>query len=330
MNLTNYSDPIRGMERKLAPDYAQRELRDPGIRMMQPHLGMGMRPHVGGLGSLHHTMPHLRRLTAGTMHFQSGGLGGGNPVGELAAATRPNTFNPDPQFRQFMALVNQQPFAAPTSLRQAPTSTNFVYQEGGEVDSGDSMQDVQSPDDQLSPGEQQERQIVLNAMAALDGQSPDPEADLKAFINTFGARALADLQQLVEEQHQQQAQGDEGEQEEGEGEPGQPGDSGEDEDQEESAAQDMAQAGGGLLHGPGTGQSDEIEASTPSGRPVLLSDGEYVIDAPTVAALGDGSTKAGAKRLDQFRHQIRQNAYGHTKQAKPMAKAGGGVTVTLK
>jgi hypothetical protein len=52
------------------------------------------------------------------------------------------------------------------------------------------------------------------------------------------------------------------------------------------------------VQGPGTGRSDEI--------PAMLSDGEYVIDAETVALLGDGSPKAGAKRLDDFRVQIRK------------------------
>jgi hypothetical protein len=52
------------------------------------------------------------------------------------------------------------------------------------------------------------------------------------------------------------------------------------------------------VQGAGTGRSDEI--------PAMLSDGEYVFDAETVALLGDGSTKAGAKRLDDFRVQIRK------------------------
>lgn len=52
------------------------------------------------------------------------------------------------------------------------------------------------------------------------------------------------------------------------------------------------------VQGQGTGRSDEI--------PAMLSDGEYVFDAETVALLGDGSTKAGAKRLDDFRIQIRK------------------------
>jgi hypothetical protein len=53
------------------------------------------------------------------------------------------------------------------------------------------------------------------------------------------------------------------------------------------------------VNGPGTGRSDEI--------PALLSDGEYVMDAETVALLGDGSSKAGAERLDQFRINLRRD-----------------------
>lgn len=63
----------------------------------------------------------------------------------------------------------------------------------------------------------------------------------------------------------------------------------------------QAAHGGPLSHyvqGGGTGRSDSI--------PAKLSDGEYVIDAETVALLGDGSSKAGAQRLDQFRANIRK------------------------
>ena len=52
------------------------------------------------------------------------------------------------------------------------------------------------------------------------------------------------------------------------------------------------------VQGPGTGRSDSI--------PAVLSDGEYVMDAETVALLGDGSSKAGARRLDQFRTNLRR------------------------
>ena len=369
MTLGGYQNPMRSMERKLAPDFASREFRDPGLRTMRPRAsGMG-----GGLGSLHHTMPHLRRLGA-TPHFQAGGeaqlsptqmamrragqlspaqvaqmqqIGwnpdtgnplrfqtggvsggiGGNPIGELIAASRPNTYNPDPQFRQFMQLMGSIPLVNP-ALRQAPSpAPSFVYQGGGAVDQSQppDMEDVESPDQEMSPQEQQEKQIVLNAMAALDGQDPDPETALKDFIDTFGPRALADLQRLVEQKHQDEEGGDEEDEEDQEGEAGDG-----QEDEESQLVGSMQQAGGGLLHGEGTGQSDEIEGSTPGGRPVLLSDGEYVIDAPTVAALGDGSTKAGARRLDDLRKQIRRSAYGHDKQAKPMAKGGTPVVLKLK
>jgi hypothetical protein len=56
---------------------------------------------------------------------------------------------------------------------------------------------------------------------------------------------------------------------------------------------------GSAVHGPGDGQSDDI--------PAMLADGEYVFDAETVAALGNGSTKAGADRLDKMRLAIRKH-----------------------
>lgn len=315
-----YTNPIRSMERKLAPDYAQREMRDPGIRSMR-----------SGLGSLHHTMPHLRHLTAGALHFQGGGSLY-NPVGQLAAASHPNLFNPDPHYRAVLQAL--RPSLINPALRQMPSSTpSFVYQDGGaapdaaEPDEAEpDMQEVESPEDQLSPDEQQEREIVLDALAALDGQSPDPQGALKQFIDTFGPRALADLQQLLEEKHQEREGGDE----EDQVDPDQEGGMGDgQEDQMSEAADELAGAGGGLLRGQGTGQSDEIEGETPAGHPVLLSDGEYVIDAPTVAALGDGSTDAGARRLDALRKQIRQDAYGSDKQAKPMAKGGKALVLRI-
>jgi hypothetical protein len=50
---------------------------------------------------------------------------------------------------------------------------------------------------------------------------------------------------------------------------------------------------------PAGGQDDVVKA--------LLAPGEYVFDAEIVSALGDGSTDAGAKKLDQFRKNIRQH-----------------------
>jgi hypothetical protein len=65
------------------------------------------------------------------------------------------------------------------------------------------------------------------------------------------------------------------------------------------AADDMRFARGGFaVEGAGDGRDDKI--------PALLSDGEYVIDAETVALLGNGSNKAGAELLDSFRVKVRK------------------------
>lgn len=56
--------------------------------------------------------------------------------------------------------------------------------------------------------------------------------------------------------------------------------------------------------GGGTGQSDDIKA--------MLHDGDYVMDADVVAALGDGSSKAGKQVLEGFLKQVphKDNAGG--------------------
>jgi len=54
-----------------------------------------------------------------------------------------------------------------------------------------------------------------------------------------------------------------------------------------------------FAQGAGSGRADTIDAK--------LSDGEYVIDAETVAMLGDGSNKQGAKLLDAMRQNIRSH-----------------------
>ena len=58
-------------------------------------------------------------------------------------------------------------------------------------------------------------------------------------------------------------------------------------------------ATGHYVKGKGDGQSDDI--------PAMLADGEYVFDADTVAALGNGSSDAGAKVLDKMRQEIRKH-----------------------
>lgn len=55
----------------------------------------------------------------------------------------------------------------------------------------------------------------------------------------------------------------------------------------------------GYLKGPGDGRSDSILAR--------VSNDEYVIDAETMALLGNGSPAAGALKLDEFRERLRKH-----------------------
>lgn len=76
------------------------------------------------------------------------------------------------------------------------------------------------------------------------------------------------------------------------------------------------------ITGPGDGTSDSI--------PARLANGEYVIDAQAVSMLGNGDNSAGAKRLDEFRQNLRQHKGGALAKgkmapdAKPIHKYMGG------
>jgi hypothetical protein len=72
-------------------------------------------------------------------------------------------------------------------------------------------------------------------------------------------------------------------------------------------------AEGGYVNGPGDGSSDDVMAMiAPSGTPAALSDGEYVVPADVVAHLGNGSNKAGAKKLNGLVKEVRKKKTGRT------------------
>ena len=73
----------------------------------------------------------------------------------------------------------------------------------------------------------------------------------------------------------------------------------------------------GMVEGKGDGMSDEVAfdvVGDPEVDTAMLSPDEYVIDAHTVAALGNGSSDAGAARLDEFRKALREKVYGRKEQ----------------
>lgn len=71
----------------------------------------------------------------------------------------------------------------------------------------------------------------------------------------------------------------------------------------------------------GDGMSDDVDFKV-EGDPVIkgakLSADEYVLPADLVAMLGNGSSDAGAKKLDKFTKEMRTKAFGTPKQQRPI------------
>lgn len=114
-------------------------------------------------------------------------------------------------------------------------------------------------------------EIYQQTIQALQGRHPDPEPIIEKFIKLFGPAALNRLRMEV-----------------------------------------AANIAGQVNEDPGLsdGMSDSVPATINGQQPARLSENEHVIDAATVAALGNGSSEAGHKQLEMMKQRVRQQAYG--------------------
>jgi hypothetical protein len=112
------------------------------------------------------------------------------------------------------------------------------------------------------------------------GDIDDPQAAVEAFVSKYGEDKLSDLYDRVQ--------------------------SGE--------LDSVASREDGVLKGPGDGMDDMIPASIDGKEDLRIADNEHVISADVVAALGNGSSDAGHKRLKEMTDRIRQKAHGSKKQ----------------
>ena len=72
----------------------------------------------------------------------------------------------------------------------------------------------------------------------------------------------------------------------------------------------------------GDGMSDNVSYEVEGGGDITdarISKDEYIIDENQVKAIGGGDAEKGADRLDKLREEIRQQAYGTTKQPKEIS-----------
>jgi len=152
-------------------------------------------------------------------------------------------------------------------------------QEGG-------MAEIMSPEVEDSP---ELKQIIVRAARALQGATKEPEKDINRFVERFGMQALNDLRQRVA-----------------------------------SGELNFGEDGGvrGMISGEGDGMSDSIEAEiveevgepSGSGRPLQVANNEYVVAADVVSDIGNGSSEAGAAKLDRLMKEVRLARHGTTKQ----------------
>lgn len=70
-----------------------------------------------------------------------------------------------------------------------------------------------------------------------------------------------------------------------------------------------------FLSGGGDGMSDSIHANIDGQQPARLADGEFVVPADVVSHIGNGSSKAGAKKLYAMMDRVRDARTGKKRQA---------------
>jgi hypothetical protein len=97
-------------------------------------------------------------------------------------------------------------------------------------------------------------------------------------------------------------------------------DSRRDSSMEAAVEQNFAKGGLGalpprFLSGGGDGMSDSIKARIGGVQEARLADGEFVVPADVVSHLGNGSSKAGAKKLYAMMDKIRKARTGRERQA---------------
>jgi hypothetical protein len=134
--------------------------------------------------------------------------------------------------------------------------------------------------DEPVPSGGNEKDVVNEAVRAIKGESPNPEIALATFLTAYGEDALRDLVDKVE--------------------------SGE---MDETAAMSEGQ-----LRGPGDGMDDLIPATIEGEQDVLLSDGEFIVPADVVSGLGNGSSDAGARALEEMMGRVRTSRNGSSEQ----------------
>ena len=120
-----------------------------------------------------------------------------------------------------------------------------------------------------------DKELISSAIDVLQGEIIEPNKQrviLAQFVQEFGQDALQDLIQKVQ--------------------------SGE--------IPQVPSEGDGMVKGAGDGMDDMIPANLEGDQDVLLSDGEFVVPADVVSGIGNGSSDAGANKLEDMMDRVRE------------------------
>ena len=127
-------------------------------------------------------------------------------------------------------------------------------------------------------GDMEANKIIDDAVNAIKGLSDSPEIALGVFVAKYGEEALEDLIERVND-----------------GEFDQPREN-------------------NMIEGEGDGMDDKVPATLEGEQDVMLSDGEFVVPADVVSGIGNGSSDAGARELEDMMTRVRQLRTGKKEQ----------------
>ena len=127
-------------------------------------------------------------------------------------------------------------------------------------------------------GDMEANKIIDDAVNAIKGLSDSPEIALGLFVAKYGEEALEDLIERVDEGEFDQPRED------------------------------------NMIEGEGDGMDDKVPATLEGEQDVMLSDGEFVVPADVVSGIGNGSSDAGARELEDMMTRVRQLRTGKKEQ----------------
>jgi len=236
-----------------------------------------MSPFGPGFDSALHQGSQSAAITSALTRPEAIGAGLGGLAADSMMMPKYREDEEDPEMPRGMPIKNTSVF--PEFGYDAGKMGEFNYRipknfaEGGEVEANEMAMDA-GIGGMMKDG-MNDKELISSAIDVIQGEIDDPDKQqviLGQFVAQFGQDALQDLITRV-----------------------QSGD-----------IPAQSQEGDGMVKGAGDGMADMIPASMEGDQDVLLSDGEFVVPADVVSGLGNGSSDAGANKLEDMMDRVRE------------------------